>query len=218
MSLRFDIHLHTSRYSQCSRTDASRLIKQAVRVRLDGIVITEHHRIWHQKELDDLVAESGEPGFLLLSAFEYTSSQGDILIYGLKPGEERRFVPGRSPEKAVAMAQDMGAACIGAHPTRAGMSFDERIATLPLDALEVGSVNLKPHEQRLAMKLAQQLNMPPVTCSDSHRLEDVGRYATDFHVPVSTMPDFVAALKGGHFGISQSTSKGAHQSWPTMTP
>ena len=79
--------MHTRRYSKCSVIDPDRLIRQAVRVGLDGIVITEHHHQWTDTELAELVAKSGEFGFLALAAFEYTSSQGDLLIYGLKPSQ-----------------------------------------------------------------------------------------------------------------------------------
>lgn len=199
MALTIDLHLHTSRYSKCSRIDASKLIRRAVQAGLDGVVITEHHRIWENEEIEELKAQSDAPGFIVLSAFEYTSSQGDVLIYGLKASQEREFVPGRSPELVIERARELGAACIAAHPTRAGMGYDQRIFTMPLDAVEVRSVNLKEHEQRLAMNLAESAMLPPVACSDAHRLEDVGRYATEFFDPIQSIDDLKAALKRGRF-------------------
>jgi predicted metal-dependent phosphoesterase TrpH len=201
--LAFDLHLHTSRYSKCSRIDAGKLIRRAAQVGLDGVVITEHHRIWEDEELEELKAQSDVPGFIVLAAFEYTSSQGDVLIYGLKASQEREFVPGRAPELAIERARELGAACIAAHPTRAGMGYDQRIFTMPLDAVEVRSVNLKEHEQRLAMDLAENAMLPPVTCSDAHRLEDVGRYATEFFDPIQSIDDLKAALKRGRFRPAQ---------------
>ncbi len=199
MSLRIDIHLHTSRYSRCSKMDASKLIPAALAAGLDGVVITEHHHIWDPAELDALCKEAGEPNFLLMAGFEYTSSQGDILIYGLPREHVEEFVPGQAPEKAIAKAKELGAACVAAHPTRDGMSFDERIFDMPLDALEVRSVNLKDHEQRLAAILAKNASIPPVTCSDAHRLKDVGAYATEFLDPLTSMTDLKDALGTGRF-------------------
>lgn len=199
MGLRIDLHCHTSRYSKCSKIDANKLIKRAVKAGLHGLVITEHHFNWEPEELDELVQKSGELGFLLLAGFEYSSSQGDVLIYGLSSKQAGDFVPGRPPEEALEWAETLGAACIAAHPTRAGMGFDERIFSLPLDAIEVGSVNLKEHEQRLAMTLSKNSNLAPVTCSDAHRLEDVGKYATEFPDPIRSMPDLQKALKRGRF-------------------
>lgn len=199
MGLLIDLHLHTRRHSACSRIDERQLIDRAVRAGLDGLVITEHHYQWTREELDDLAAASAHPGFLLLAAFEYSSARGDILIYGLDPHQVREFPPGRQPEAILEKAQRMGAACIAAHPTRAAIPFDERIAHMPFDALEIKSVNLAPHEQRLAEKLARDLGRAATTASDAHRLEDVGRYATEFDGPIQTMADLQKALRNGTF-------------------
>ncbi len=209
MALTFDIHLHTSRYSRDSSLEPSRLIRQAVRAGLDGVVITEHHAVWPEHELRELIETSEDPGFILLSGFEYTSRQGDILIYGLSPEQAKEFVPGGPPEEAIERARVHGAACIAAHPTRAGLGFDEQIAVLELDALEVASTNLKPHEQRLAEKLASAIRKPMTSASDAHRLDDVGRYATEFSDPIQSMPELVAALRAGRFRPVSTALQGA---------
>lgn len=179
--------------------DASRLIKRAVQQGLDGVVITEHHHIWEDAELNELHGQADEPGFILLAGFEYTSKQGDILVYGLEPEAADTFKPGRPPGEVVDEVRELGGACIAAHPTRAGLGFDEAIINIPFDAIEISSVNLQPHEQRLAAALAENTNLKPVTCSDAHRLGDVGRYATDFFDPIQTVSDLKEALQHGRF-------------------
>lgn len=176
-----------------------RLVKQAVKAGLEGVVITEHHHVWEQRELDELQKDFGAPGFVVLSGFEYTSSQGDLLFYGLTPDQSLDFVPGWTPEEAVEKARALGAACVAAHPTRSGLSFDERIFTLPLDAIEIQSVNLLEHEQRLAMGLTENTAALPIACSDAHRLQDVGRYSSEFFDPILSMADLKDALKRGRF-------------------
>lgn len=121
MGILIDIHVHTKKYSQCSVLDPDRLIKQAVKAGLQGVVITEHHHQWELQELQELVTKSGEMGFILLAGFEYTSSQGDILVYGLSASQSREFKPGWSPEDTIAKAHELGAICIAAHPTRMGL-------------------------------------------------------------------------------------------------
>ncbi len=199
MGLVFDLHLHTRRHSACSAIDESLLIDRAVRKGLDGLVLTEHHYQWTREEMDELVDTSGHPGFILLAGFEYSSSKGDILIYGLDPEQVAAFEPGRPPEVMLAKAQEMGAVCVAAHPTRAAIPFDERILDMPFEALEVKSVNLAPHEQRLAKKLADDLGRRVTTSSDAHRLEDVGAYATEFLNPVQSMEDLRNSLRHGTF-------------------
>ena len=199
MGLIIDLHLHTRRHSACSIIDESRLIDRAVKAGLDGLVITEHHYQWTPEELAALVAASGHPGFLVMAAFEYSSARGDILIYGLDPEQVKEFVPGGQPEVMLAKAQSMGAVCIAAHPTRAAIPFDERIFDMPFEALEVKSVNLASHEQRLAEKLANDLGRMKTASSDAHRLEDVGRYATEFQEPIQSMADLRNSLRRGTF-------------------
>lgn len=199
MGILIDLHLHTKRHSRCSSIDPHKLIRQATKRGMTGLVITEHHYQWPDEELMELVDECDEPGFVLLAGFEYTSAQGDILIYGLKPTDVPAFVPGMSPEKALQMAHERDGFCVAAHPTRAGLSFDERIFSLPLNAIEVRSVNLKEHEQRLAMGIAAHTKLPSTASSDAHQLSDVGRYATEFDDPIQTMAHLHLALKRGRF-------------------
>lgn len=179
--------------------DEFRLIEQAVRRGLHGVVITEHHYQWPDEELQELRDRANAPGFVLLAGFEYSSEKGDILVYGLEPEAAKSLAPGRDPILALRHFQDLGAACIAAHPTRAGIPFDDRILGMPFQALEVQSVNLAGHEQRLANRLATSLKLPAVACSDAHRIEDVGAYATAFDDPVQRPADLLKSLKNGRF-------------------
>lgn len=204
MGFLVDLHLHTSRYSRCSRIYPGVVVHRAVRAGLDGAVITEHHHQWEADELKQLVDRSGHPTFLLLSAFEYTSCQGDILIYGLEPKRALEFRPGWPPERAADLAVRYGGVCIAAHPTRAGMSFDQRIASLPLAAIEVCSVNLDNRERHLARKLSESLSLQQVANSDAHDADDIGRYATEFDDLITSMEDLQAALLRGRFHVARS--------------
>jgi len=204
MTLRLDTHLHTRRHSPCSSIDERMLVSRAIHAKLNGVVITEHHYQWSDAELAELREESlAPPNFLLLAGFEYSSRKGDILVYGLKPGHAAALEPGEQPEVALAYFQSLGAVCVAAHPTRERIPFDDRILEMPFQGIEVRSVNLREHEQRLALKLAEGLGIPPTTSSDAHRLEDVGAYATDFEGPINTMDDFTACLRAGRFRPSQ---------------
>ncbi|MBX7256291.1 MAG: PHP domain-containing protein [Candidatus Hydrogenedentes bacterium] len=203
MALLIDLHLHTSRYSRCSVIPPERLIDQAVNAGLDGAVITEHHVQWSLDELEELRKASSHPGFLLLAGFEYTSRKGDLLIYGVDAQEVSRFEPCWPPEQAVALATELGGVCIAAHPTRAGLGFDTGIAQLQLAALEVRSVNLQPHEQRMAVKLAEAIGARQVACSDAHTIQDVGRFATEFDMVIRDITDLRTALTHGRFRVAE---------------
>ncbi len=206
MGLYIDLHVHTKRHSTCSAIAPDRLVKQAVNAGLSGLVITEHQYQWSEPELDELRNMSGAPGLLVLAGFEYTSKRGDILIYGLEKPDADAFPPGLAPDEALELAAGLGGVCVAAHPTRAGMGFDEAIFSLPFNAIEVASVNLKPHEQRLAKNIANKARKPAIAASDAHRLDQVGRYATEFTVPVQSMADLQEALVHGRFHLAGNTA------------
>lgn len=199
MAFLVDIHLHTRRHSGCSSIDEARLIDQAVRAGLDGIIITDHHYQWPEDELAELIDAANHPGFTVLTGFEYTSAHGDLLVYGLDAETAASFKPRREPEEMLEIFQGLGAVCVAAHPTRAGLGFDARLAQMPFEGIEVASVNLQPHEQRLARRLAADLARPATAASDAHRIGDVGRYATAFDAPIRCMADFCVALRAGAF-------------------
>lgn len=201
MGLRLDIHLHTKRHSQCSQVDEKRLIAQALAKGLDGLVITDHHYQWTKDELAQLLEESGCPGFILLAGFEYTSARGDILIYGLEPEAVCDFAPFQEPKAVIDEVHQRGGVCVAAHPTRAGLGFDLGIRNLPLDAIEVASLNLKSHEQRLALRLAENLKLSPIAASDAHDLLGVGAYATEFDAVIRSVSDLRNCIKHGTFRI-----------------
>jgi len=54
MTVAFDLHIHTRKYSDCSFIDPEELVTQALEAKLDGIAVTEHDMRWPDKEFDKL--------------------------------------------------------------------------------------------------------------------------------------------------------------------
>ena len=48
--MKFDLHMHTRRYSPDSVIDPFDLVRRAQEIGLDGIVITEHDCLWPDLE------------------------------------------------------------------------------------------------------------------------------------------------------------------------
>jgi len=199
MAFLMDFHLHTNRYSRDSAINPKDLIAKAMSRGLNGVVITEHHWQWTEAELRELLIEARNPDFTLLSGFEYSSKKGDILIYGLPDGEFQNFRPGGDPEEMLKKALDLGAACVAAHPTRRAIPFDQRIYHMPFHAVEIKSCNLDESEQARGLQLSEYIKCPATASSDAHVIGDVGRYATEFPLPIRSMPEFVRAIKSGIF-------------------
>ena len=201
------MHVHTKRYSRCSQMEPERLIAQAVRMGLDGVVITEHHRQWTQEELKALVEASEAPYFLLLSGCEYTSSHGDILLYGMPDEAISAMQPGWSPAQVFERVTACEAAAVWAHPTRSPASYDGVMTSLPWCGIEVASANMQDNERRLAVRLAEAIKVPPVIASDAHQIRDLGRFATEFLEPIQSIKDLRDALRRGRFQLSAAIQR-----------
>src|SRR6516165_8751916 len=80
-SMKIDHHLHTSRHSPDSEIDPIKLVQYALRIGLNGLVITEHDYQWESDELAEL-ADRAAP-LRVFSAAEISAREGHFLVYGL---------------------------------------------------------------------------------------------------------------------------------------
>jgi len=93
--MRIDCHLHTSRYSGCSRLDPDIACRRALERGLDAVVLTEHQRQWPSEEIDALRRRF--PELALYSGLEATLENGvDVVVITREQGLKIPF--GLSPE------------------------------------------------------------------------------------------------------------------------
>ena len=75
-----DLHIHTSWHSADSNLSPIELIREAKRLGLDGVVVTEHDHGWDRFRARELAAEHD---FLFLRGMEVSTDLGHILVCGL---------------------------------------------------------------------------------------------------------------------------------------
>ncbi len=202
--MRIDLHIHTSPRSACSYIDPHELIQEVQRLKLDGICLTEHQVIWDSDEVNELARESG---IKIFRGNEFTTNQGDMLVFGLyKDIKELMMIQELSEEVKTA-----GGYMIAAHPFRGFKTFGigqlqmtveqacRRKALEFVDAIEVGNGKLSPDENDMARKVAQKLGLPGTAGSDAHRVDEVGRWATVFEKEIHTELELVQELHAGRF-------------------
>src|SRR5262249_14451789 len=139
-SMKFDLHLHTVRHSPDSVMDPQEMCLQAIRLGLDGLVITEHDWLWIEEELDEL--RGPFPALQLYSGIEVSTRQGHFLVYGVTDP----FAVPRGIDVA-ALCQEVhrqGGAVVAAHPFRFGQKFLDILERHrpDLDGLELKSSNM----------------------------------------------------------------------------
>jgi predicted metal-dependent phosphoesterase TrpH len=192
--MKFDLHMHTRRYSHDAQSDPFELVKAARAAGLDGIVITEHDYLWPEAELEELRAAA--PGLVVLAGVEVTGRGGDMLCYGITdPFVLQRGIPW--PELCRELHRQGGAA-IAAHPNRWGQPFEKMLAEQKpeLDGIEVMSNNMDADlRTRAAELLVKYPHFAQLGNSDSHEPATVGCCYTDFAAEIRTIGDLVAAIR-----------------------
>ena len=202
--MRIDLHIHTSPRSACSYIDPHELIQEARRLKLDGICLTEHQVLWDANDVDKLARKGG---IKIFRGNEFTTNQGDILVFGLyKDIKELLMIQELREEVKTA-----GGFMIAAHPFRGFKTFGigqlqmtveqacKRKVLEFVDAIEVGNGKLSPEENDMARKVAEKRGLPGTGGSDAHRVDEVGKWLTVFEKEIQNELELVQELHAGRF-------------------
>ncbi|WP_041915841.1 PHP domain-containing protein [Pseudodesulfovibrio mercurii] len=185
-----DLHVHST-CSPCSVLKPSEILANARSLGLDAVCITDHDTM----SILTQCREGFQPdGLLLIVGMEYTTDQGDYLLFG----DVRSLPHGLSAEILLPEVRALGGAAIAAHPCRTWRPADPVIFDRGLCAIaEVENGRNSAAENRHALELASGHDMTFVAGSDAHALEELGRCPTRFTVPVNSKADLIDALNRG---------------------
>jgi len=202
--MHIDLHIHTSPRSACSYIDPLELIQEAQRLNLDGICLTEHQVLWDSGDVEQLARDGG---IKIFRGNEFTTNQGDILVFGLyKDIKELLMIQELSEEVKTA-----GGYMIAAHPFRGFKTFGigqlqmtvehacKRKVLEFVDAIEVRNGKLSADENDMARKVAEKLGLPGTGGSDAHRVDEVGNWLTVFEKDIRNERELVEELHAGRF-------------------
>lgn len=199
-----DLHVHTKPLSSCSDLDPYDAVLGAKKIGLDGICFTEHNKVWDEDDLEKLRSEHD---FLILGGMEVDTTDGHVLVFGLKKTIEG-VIPVGDLRKDVDKA---GGVMIAAHPFRGFLLFGhsnlslnveeacERDIFKMVDAIEVYSGKLTDKENRFSKKVCKRLDLNGTGGSDAHSIGEVGKCVTIFENDVYDEESLKNELKEGRF-------------------
>jgi hypothetical protein len=202
--MHIDLHIHTAPLSACSYIDPVELVQAAGRMKLDGICLTEHQVLWDPVEVDRL---SREAGIKIFRGNEFTTNQGDVLVFGFYEDIKELMII-QELREAVKKA---GGFMIAAHPFRGFKTFGigqlqmtvEQAAKRKVfefvDAVEIGNGKLSQEENDMARKVAEKLSLPGTGGSDAHRVDEIATWVTVFEKDIQDENQLVAELHAGRF-------------------
>lgn len=185
-----DLHMHEMRYSPDSRQCLEDMVVQARRKGLDAIAITDHDSMGLY---DFARAYSEKVNFPIYVGVEYYSLQGDIVAFGIKDFPRERI----SAQDFIDYVFAEGGVTIAAHPFRNNnRGLEHHLATVKqLTGIEVFNGSTSDAANALAYQYCKDLGLVPIGSSDSHVLEQVGKYATYLEEDAFTTEELVSVLK-----------------------
>ena len=202
--MRIDLHIHTAPLSACSYIDPQELIQEARRLELGGICLTEHQVVWDRAEVDRLAEEAG---IRIFRGNEFTTNQGDILVFGFYEDIKELLMIQDLRDKLTAA----GGYMIAAHPFRGFKTFGigqlqmtvdqacKRKVLEFVDAVEIGNGKLSPEENKMARKVAEKLGLPGTGGSDAHRVDEIATWITVFEKDIEDENELLQELHAGRF-------------------
>lgn len=205
--MRIDLHTHTSPRSPCSHMDPHELIRQASRLGLDAICLTEHQVLWKPGEVAELAREAQ---LRIFRGNEFTTNQGDILVFGYEEDEKELLTIEELRDRVGAA----GGFMIAAHPFRGFKTFG--IGQLQMtveqacarkvfefvDAVEIRNGKLSDVENAMAAQVAARLGLPGTAGSDAHQVDEVGKCSTRFEHEIADERQLLEELRAGRFSVS----------------
>jgi hypothetical protein len=70
-----------------------------------------------------------------------------------------------------------------------------------VDAIEIRNGKVSDQENDMAARVAERLGLPGTGGSDAHRLDELGKWVTDFERPIENEQQLIEELRNGRFVV-----------------
>ena len=219
----FDLHVHTVVGSSDSGLKPTDLIREAKRIGLDGVILTEHGGGWDKFTFERFARGND---IVLLRGLEVETDMGHILVLGLD-GYSAGIGNVRELRKVV---DRVGGVMISAHPFRnifnkpphnLNLVFrdsnelprnSKEAANHPLfelvDDIEVVNGATADRENRFALEVSRHLEFKGTGGSDAHSVHGLGSCVTIFEGEIRSETDLIEAIKAKAFRPGEGFNTG----------
>lgn len=197
-----DMHIHEKRNSKDSHQYLEEIVKEAKKIGLDGICITDHESMGLKSFAKKY---SKEVDFPIFVGAEYLTKEGDILAFGIDKLPKQMLL---SAQEFIDYVNQKGGVAIAAHPFRNNnRGLGENLRKVKgLHGVEVLNGSTSMIGNLKALDLCKELGLTATGASDAHHIGALGKYVTRFHHQINTLEELVLAIKKGqaHPEILQS--------------
>lgn len=172
-------------------------------IAIDGFVLTEHRQFDNESDYSELAAKHD---LVILKASEVETEYGHVLVFGVTPALQQEFDFSNIHlplAQVIECCEKHGAVPVPCHPgrKRVGMHAHLEEFGVPAGVKIVETLNggSRGEEDAVAQGMADDLGYLGIGGSDSHIVSHIGRCATEFANPVTSIDSLVEALKAGEF-------------------
>ncbi|MBS7643723.1 MAG: CehA/McbA family metallohydrolase [Halobacteria archaeon] len=188
MVVNIDLHIHTSFSGDSTVTPKILIEKLNAHPLITGIALTDHDTVRGY----EVIRKLAEPysGIIIIPGIEVTTLQGHLIILGIN---EKPRLP-LTVWEAVDYGKSVGGIVIIPHPYRAYSGLCDFAKSIIADAIEVINPNASDHENRRALKLSKDLNLPATAGSDCHNPNQMWKAYTEIDAN-QNIDDILKAIK-----------------------
>jgi predicted metal-dependent phosphoesterase TrpH len=178
--MKIDPHIHSS-YSKDAQSKPQDILKQAKKIGLDLIAISDHDEVKGSKIAIELSKDI--EGINVIPSIEISSAEGHILGFGV----EDLIKPHLSPEETIDKIHDANGFAIIPHPysfCRNGLLTNINLNPIKFDGIEVlnaGSL-IGGYSSRKSKTTSTKHNIPEFGSSDSHFIDSIGDCYTELDI------------------------------------
>jgi histidinol phosphatase-like PHP family hydrolase len=195
--MKIDLHVHTRERSDCAWASEEEQIQAAIAAGLDGIAITDHHRLAPPERLEALNRQYAP--FRIFGGIEVTIQEEDFLVLGVP--EPRLEGPDLIYPELYELVRARGGFIALAHPFRYHPRLEVDLDGQTPDAIEVYSPNTPPAAEEQIRELALRHGMRLLSNSDAHTTRRLGKYYNQLAGPVKDESELISLLKSGQFTL-----------------
>lgn len=183
-----DLHIHT-KYSPDSSLEPKNAIKQAIKVGLSAIAITDHNTMKGITAVRKLKLQTKD--LIMVPGMEVRTEKGDLVALFIESElHSRNFV------EVLDEVKQQDGILVLPHPFRSHKSLNE--LTTAVDMIEAFNGRRPLKENELAFKLTTDLKKPALSSSDAHFSFEIGGVKTRLYADVQNLEDLRRKLLAGN--------------------
>jgi predicted metal-dependent phosphoesterase TrpH len=195
--MRIDLHVHTADWSD-GKDSAADMIRAAIERGLDGMVISDHHRMLRKEEQEAL--REAFAGFAVFRGAEISIRKDDVNLIG-GSGDPIDAPRPHDEEFLREYTRRTGAFSILNHPYYGGNEISVDLDRFRPEAMDVASMNTDTGHRAEYMEVAQARRMVLVAGSDAHKACEVGLFHVKLDNRVETDEGLLRELRAGRLSI-----------------